>query len=67
MHNEKEVRDLTEVYYGEFRKKHLKKFDFEIKPLVREWKKFEKQLARYSRDVPNVIIKLKKLRNYFSS
>ncbi len=43
LHNEAEVRELTEGYYREFRKKYIQKFDVEIKPLVREWKKFEKQ------------------------
>lgn len=43
LHNETEVRQMTEFYYKEFRKKYIQQFNEEIKPFVREWKKFEKQ------------------------
>jgi hypothetical protein len=42
LHDETKVRELTERYYKEFRIKHSQRFDEEMKPLVREWKKFEK-------------------------
>ena len=41
--DETKVRELTEHHYKDFRSKHIQTFDDEIKPLVREWKKFEKQ------------------------
>ncbi len=44
LHEETKVRELTEQLYKEFRKKHIANFDSEIKPLVKEWKKFEKQI-----------------------
>jgi hypothetical protein len=40
--DETKVRELTERHYKEFRSKHIQTFDDEIKPLVKEWKKFEK-------------------------
>ena len=43
LHNETEVRELTDFYYKQFRRKHIQQFDDEIKPLVRDWKKFEKE------------------------
>lgn len=43
LHDETKVRELTELHCKEFRNKHIQTFDDEIKPLVREWKKFEKQ------------------------
>jgi len=40
--DETKVRGLTEHYYKDFRNLYLAKFNDEIKPLVKEWKKFEK-------------------------
>lgn len=42
LHDETKVLELTEQYHKEFRSKYIQTFDDEIKPLVREWKKFEK-------------------------
>ncbi len=43
LHDEAKVRELTKRHYKEFRSKYIQSFNEEIKPLVREWKKFEKQ------------------------
>jgi len=42
LNDETKVRELTEHYYKDFRNKYLEMFNDEIKPLVKEWKKFEK-------------------------
>jgi hypothetical protein len=41
--DEKKVRELTEHYYKDFRRKYIQTFNDELKPLLKEWKKFEKQ------------------------
>jgi hypothetical protein len=41
--DEKEVRELTEHYYKDFRRKYIQAFNDELKPLLTEWKQFEKQ------------------------
>jgi len=46
LHDETQVRELTEQHYKEFRSKYIQAFDDEITPLVREWKRFEKQNRR---------------------
>jgi len=45
IHNEKEVRKITEQYYKQFRCKYLKQFDKELKPILKEWKEFEKSIG----------------------
>lgn len=42
LHDETKVRELTEHYYKDFRSKYIMMFNDEVKPLVKEWKKFEK-------------------------
>lgn len=44
LHDETEVRKLTDRYYKDFRNNYVQRFDIEIKPLIKEWKKFEKQI-----------------------
>ena len=43
--NENEVRRKTEEYYEEFRAKYLKQLEKELKPIVKEWKKFGHELG----------------------
>ncbi|MCW4003259.1 MAG: hypothetical protein NWE95_05020 [Candidatus Bathyarchaeota archaeon] len=45
LHDEAKVRELTEQLYKEFRTKYIQAFNEEIKPLVKEWKRFEKRLT----------------------
>ena len=45
IHDEKEVRKITEQYYKQFRRKYLKQFDKELKPILKEWKEFEKSIG----------------------
>jgi len=42
LHDETKVRELTEHYYKDFRSKYIVMFNDEVKPLVKEWRKFEK-------------------------
>jgi len=42
LNDETKVRELTEHYYKDFRNRYLEMFNDEIKPLVKEWKRFEK-------------------------
>ena len=43
LNSETKVRELTEHYYRYFRRKYIQTFNQESKPLLKEWKKFEKQ------------------------
>jgi hypothetical protein len=43
LNDEEKVRELTERYYKDFRRKYTQTFNDEIKPLLKEWKQFEKQ------------------------
>jgi hypothetical protein len=43
LNDEKIVRELTEHYYKNFRRKYIQTFNDELKPLLKEWKQFEKQ------------------------
>ncbi|MCD6241682.1 hypothetical protein J7K27_09300 [Candidatus Bathyarchaeota archaeon] len=45
IHDEKEVRKITEQYYRQFRRKYLKQFDKELKPILKEWKEIEKSIG----------------------
>ncbi len=42
LNDETKVRELTEYHYKDFINKYLEIFNDEIKPLVKEWEKFEK-------------------------
>ena len=44
--DENETKKVTEEYYETFRKRYLKQFDKEIKPLLREWYEFEVAMIR---------------------
>ena len=37
--DEGEVKRLTMLYYNRFRQMNITKFDYEIKPLLRKWRK----------------------------
>jgi hypothetical protein len=43
LNDETKVRELTEHYYRDFRRKYIQTFNDELKPLLKEWKQFEKQ------------------------
>jgi len=43
LNDERKVRELTEQHYKDFRRKYIQTFDDELKPLLKEWKQFEKQ------------------------
>jgi len=41
LNNETRVRELTDYYYKDFRRKQLRVFDDELKPLLKEWKQLK--------------------------
>jgi len=41
LNDETRVRELTEHYYRDFRRKQIRDFDGELKPLLKEWKQFK--------------------------
>jgi len=47
VHNEAEARRLADQHHEEFRRTHLKRFEEEFKPILREWKKMEKAIGLY--------------------
>lgn len=43
LNDETRVRELTKHHYKNFRRKHIQAFDDELKPLLKEWKQFNKR------------------------
>lgn len=43
--DEDEVIEQTKQHYRDFRRKYLKQFDEDVKPLLKEWKDFEKSIG----------------------
>lgn len=45
VHDEAEARRLADHYCKEFRQTHLNRFEEEFKPILKEWKKTEKEMG----------------------
>ena len=45
LNDETRVRELTECYYKDFRRKQLQAFNDELKPLLKEWKEFKRGIC----------------------
>jgi hypothetical protein len=45
VHDEAEARRLADQHYKEFRRTYLSRFEEEFKPILKEWKKTEKEIG----------------------
>lgn len=45
MRDEDEVMRITNQYWNEFRENYVGRFKDEFKPLLREWRRFEKKIG----------------------
>lgn len=45
VHDEAEAKRLGDQHYKEFRRTHLSRFEEEFKPILKEWKKTEKEMG----------------------